>query len=162
MTTRDAIAPAGSWRVTLVEAGASRHPGEWIGPGYPERAWSPINVVVFRSSEQTILVDAGPGFTTVWPFEGIRADTEGALADAGVTPATVDVVVLTHLDYDHAGGPLDEQWPDDLGLAFPSARVVVHEDAIDAARGADPDTPDNVGTAPRGAARAGGPSRAGR
>ena len=49
----DAIASAGRWRVTLVEVGASIHPGEWIAPGYPEWAWSPINVVVLRSPEQT-------------------------------------------------------------------------------------------------------------
>ena len=31
MTTEaDAIAPAGPWRVSLVEVGASIHPGEWI------------------------------------------------------------------------------------------------------------------------------------
>ena len=117
------------------------------GPGYPEWAWSPINVVVLRSSEQTVLVDAGPGFTTAWwPFEGIHADAEAALASVGVAPADVDLVVLTHLDYDHAGGLLAGTWPEELGLAFPNARVVVHEDAVAAARAADPDAPDNVGT----------------
>jgi glyoxylase-like metal-dependent hydrolase (beta-lactamase superfamily II) len=143
----DPIAPAGPWRVSLVEVGASRHPGEWIAPGYPEWAWSPINVVVLRSVAQTVLVDTGPGFTTAWwPFEGIHADTAGALAAVGVAPADVDLVVLTHLDYDHAGGLLAGTWPDDLRLAFPDARVVVHEDAVAAARAADPDAPDNVGT----------------
>jgi glyoxylase-like metal-dependent hydrolase (beta-lactamase superfamily II) len=143
----DAIAPAGAWRVSLVDVGASRHPGEWIAPGYPEWAWSPINVVVLRSSAQTVLVDAGPGFTTAWwPFEGIHADTPGALAAIGVDPADVDLVVLTHLDYDHAGGLLAGTWPDELRLAVPGARVVVHEDAVAAARAADPDAVDNVGT----------------
>ena len=144
---RDAIAPAGTWEITLVEVGASRHPGAWIAPGHPEWAWSPINVVVLERPAQTVLVDAGPGFTTAWwPFEGIHADTLGALAAVGVTPAEVDIVVLTHLDYDHAGGLLSGTWPDDLELAFPSARVVIHDDAVAAARAADPDTPDNVGT----------------
>jgi glyoxylase-like metal-dependent hydrolase (beta-lactamase superfamily II) len=147
MTTADAIAPAGPWRVSLVEVGASIHPGEWIGPGYPEWAWSPINVVVLRRPEQTVLVDAGPGFTTAWwPFDGIDADTEAALASVGVAPADVDLVVLTHLDYDHAGGLLAGTWPDELGLAFPNSRVVVHEEAVAAARAADPDARDNVGT----------------
>ena len=102
-----------------------------------------------RPSElgQTVLVDAGPGFTTAWwPFEGIHADTEAALASVGVAPADVDLVVVTHLDYDHAGGLLAGTWPDELGLAFPNSRVVIHQDAVAAARVADPDAPDNVGT----------------
>ena len=147
MTDADAIAQAGQWRVSLVEVGASIHPGEWIGPGYPEWAWSPINVVVLRNPEQTVLVDAGPGFTTAWwPFDGIHADTEAALASVRVAPADVTLVVVTHLDYDHAGGLLAGTWPDELGLAFPNSRVVIHEDAVAAARAADADAPDNVGT----------------
>jgi glyoxylase-like metal-dependent hydrolase (beta-lactamase superfamily II) len=143
----DAIAPAGQWRVALVEVGSSRHPGAWVGPGCPEWYWSPMNVVVLRNSEQTVLIDAGPGLTgSWWPFEGFHADTEAALASVGVTPVDVDLLVLTHLDYDHAGGVLAGTWPNDLWLAFPSARVVVHEDAVSAARGADPDAPNNVGT----------------
>jgi glyoxylase-like metal-dependent hydrolase (beta-lactamase superfamily II) len=147
VTDADAIAPAGPWRVSLVEVGASIHPGAWIGPAYPDWVWSPINVVVLRSPEQTVLVDAGPGFTTAWwPFDGIHADTKAALESVGVAPADVDLVVVTHLDYDHAGGLLGGTWPDELRLAFPNSRVAVHEDAVAAARAADPDAPDNVGT----------------
>jgi glyoxylase-like metal-dependent hydrolase (beta-lactamase superfamily II) len=143
----DAIAPAGPWQVSLVEVGSGRHPGSWIGPDYPEWYWSPMNVVVLRRPGQTVLIDAGPGITSSWwPFEGFRADTEGALAGAGVTPDDVDLLVLTHLDFDHAGGALAGTWPHDLRLAFPSATVVIHEDAVAAARAADPDAPSNVGT----------------
>ena len=143
----DAIAPSGQWCLALVEVGSSRHPGAWVGPGYPEWYWSPMNVVVLRSSEQTVLIDAGPGITgSWWPFEGFHADTETALAAAGVTPADIDLIVLTHLDYDHAGGVLAGTWPNDIRLAFPDAPVVIHEDAVNAARAADPDAPNNVGT----------------
>ena len=143
----DPIAPAGKWRVTLVEVGSGMHPGAWIGPGYPEWYWSPFNVVVLRSPEQTVLIDAGPGITgSWWPFDGFRSDTEAALAEVGVTPPDVDLVVLTHLDYDHAGGLLAGTWPDDLRLVYPRAPVVVHEDAIRDAKATDPDAPDYVGT----------------
>jgi len=139
--------PAGRWCVSLVEVGSSRHPGAWVGPGYPEWYWSPMNVVVLRSPEQTVLIDAGPGITgSWWPFEGFRANTEAALAAAGVKPVDVDLIVLTHLDYDHAGGVLAGTWPNDIRLAFPEAPVFIHEDAVNAARAADPDAPNNVGT----------------
>ena len=50
----------------------------------------------------------------------------GSLAALGVTPADVDVIVLSHLHFDHAGGLLlpwaEGQAP---ALAFPRARYVV-------------------------------------
>jgi glyoxylase-like metal-dependent hydrolase (beta-lactamase superfamily II) len=58
----------------------------------------------------------------------------------------VQLLVLTHLDYDHAGGALVGKWPEQLGLAFPHAQVVIHEDAVAWARATDPDAQDNVGT----------------
>jgi glyoxylase-like metal-dependent hydrolase (beta-lactamase superfamily II) len=135
------------WQDTLVQVGIGRHPGSWIGPGYPEWFWSPVNVVVLRSFDQTILIDAGPGITSSWwPFDDFRGDTEKALLDVGVTAKDVDLVVLTHLDFDHAGGVLAGTWPSDLGLAFDRAMVVIHEDAVASARLADPDARLNVGT----------------
>ena len=87
-----------------------------------------------------MLVDCGAGVASSWwPFEGFRSDTETALADAGVSPGDVGLVVLTHLDYDHAGGLLQGVWPHDLRLAFPRASVAIHRDAVEAARSADPD-----------------------
>jgi glyoxylase-like metal-dependent hydrolase (beta-lactamase superfamily II) len=139
--------PSDRWEIVVVQVGTARHPGSWIGPEYPEWAWSPMNVVVLRGPDATILIDTGPGITgSWWPFEGFRADTESALAATGITPADVDRIVLTHLDYDHAGGALSGTWPDDISLAFPAADVVIHEDAVAAARASDPDAPDNVGT----------------
>lgn len=143
----DAIGMVGDWRVQLVEVGSGRHPGSWVGPIYPAWYWSPINVVVLERDRETVLIDCGAGITSSWwPFEGFRSDTQTALADAGVTPGDVDLVVLTHLDYDHAGGLLEGSWPDDLRLTFPRARVAVHRDAVDAAYAADPDEQYNVGT----------------
>lgn len=143
----DAIGRVGSWRIQLVEVGSGRHPGSWVGPTYPKWYWSPINVVVLEADRETVLIDCGAGIASSWwPFEGFRSDTPSALADAGVAPRDVDLVVLTHLDYDHAGGLLEGTWPDDLRLAFPRARVAVHRDAVEAAHASDPDEQYNVGT----------------
>jgi glyoxylase-like metal-dependent hydrolase (beta-lactamase superfamily II) len=142
-----AIAPAGGWSLQLIEVGSGRHPGSWVGPTYPTWYWSPINVLLLESEAELVLVDCGAGPTSAWwPFEGFRSDTQAALTDAGVSAREIGLVVLTHLDYDHAGGLLEGTWPHDLGLAFPHAQVIVHRDAVDAARLADPDDEYNVGT----------------
>src|SRR4029079_3396438 len=127
MPRQRAITPAGGWQLQLVEVGSGRHPGSWVGPTYPEWYWSPINVLLLESGSDVVLVDCGAGVAgSWWPFEGFRSDTETALAHAGVSPGDVALVVLTHLDYDHAGGLLQGAWPDDLRLAFPQANVVAH------------------------------------
>jgi glyoxylase-like metal-dependent hydrolase (beta-lactamase superfamily II) len=52
------------------------------------------------------------------------------LAKAGLTPSDVDVVVLSHLHFDHAGGLLAEHREDEpLRLIFDRAHIVVGEDA---------------------------------
>jgi glyoxylase-like metal-dependent hydrolase (beta-lactamase superfamily II) len=50
----------------------------------------------------------------------------GSLAALGVTPSDVDVIVLSHLHFDHAGGLLSP-WAEGRApeLAFPRARYVV-------------------------------------
>jgi len=141
------IAPSGGWSIDLVEAGRACHPGSWIGPNQPMWHWSPINVLVLRRPGVTVLVDAGPGFAAIWwPYDGYESQTELALDGVGVAPADVDLLVLTHLDDDHAAGALAGDWPHDIQLAYPRARVIVHADAVAAARIADPDERYNVGT----------------
>ncbi|WP_275626797.1 MBL fold metallo-hydrolase [Pseudomonas sp. 273] len=63
-----------------------------------------LNVLVVRSGEQTILVDAGlggqfPGFPRAGQFPG-------RLAAAGIDLGTVTDVVITHMHMDHIGGLL--------------------------------------------------------
>jgi len=63
----------------------------------------PLNVVVVRSGGQTVLIDAGLGNA----FPDFRAGQLALrLAAAGIDPASVTDVVLTHLHMDHVGGLL--------------------------------------------------------
>jgi glyoxylase-like metal-dependent hydrolase (beta-lactamase superfamily II) len=73
----------------------------------PEVLEWPLNVVVVRSGERTILVDAGLG------LEFPDFQTAGRLARrleaAGVDLAAVTDVVLTHMHMDHIGGLLGDE-----------------------------------------------------
>lgn len=137
-----AIAPAGGWQIDLLEVGSSIHPGGWVGPGFPEWMWSPMNALLLRRPGTTVLVDAGPGpLAPLWPFDGIRADLGAALAAVGCTPGDIDVVLLSHLDDDHIGGLVTGTWPDVTGTAMPRARVFAPLLAVVEARAAPADTP---------------------
>ena len=57
-----------------------------------------------------------------------------ALRDAGFEPETIDLVAVSHLHFDHAGGLLTA----DGGRAFPRARVVAQADEWRFALGSNP------------------------
>lgn len=64
----------------------------------------PLNVAVVRSGERTVLVDSGLG--TEFPGFPRAGQLAMRLVAAGIEPATVTDVVLTHLHMDHIGGLL--------------------------------------------------------
>ncbi|SEH77111.1 Glyoxylase, beta-lactamase superfamily II [Mycolicibacterium rutilum] len=66
----------------------------------------PLNVVVVRSGDRTILVDAGLGLE--FPDFPRAGNTVHRLEAAGIDPGAVTDVVLTHLHMDHVGGLLSE------------------------------------------------------
>ena len=121
------LEPSGGWELDLLEFGQAEHPGDWVGPGFPEMMWTPMNGLLLRRQGQTILVDAGPGYLShLWAYEGIHSDAPGALAAAGSSPEEIDLVVLTHLDDDHIGGVL----AGGSGLVFPNARIAAPAEGI--------------------------------
>ena len=96
-----------------------RHPWAFSDPGsWP---WH-VHAFVIRGPSGVVMVDTGTG--SFPPFEpwGESRPADQAYADAGVDPAVVDVVVMTHLHADHAGGGLAS----DGAPRFPNARYVVH------------------------------------
>jgi glyoxylase-like metal-dependent hydrolase (beta-lactamase superfamily II) len=136
------LAPAGGWEPTLLEVGTSIHPGAWVGPGFPEMMWSPMNALLLGRPGSKVLIDAGPGpLAPLWPFDGIHADLAGALATVGCRVEDVDLVVISHLDDDHVGGLVSGVWPALGGPSLPGARVVAPRAAVEAALAGAADEP---------------------
>jgi len=125
------LEPTGGWKIALLRFGQARHPGEWVGPGFPEWMWTPMNGLLLQCPGTTILVDTGSGVLShLWAYEGIESDVPRALAAAGVAPSDVGVVLLTHLDDDHIGGLLAGRWPDEVAVVFADARIVAPRAAV--------------------------------
>ncbi|ABK71358.1 MBL fold metallo-hydrolase [Mycolicibacterium smegmatis] len=85
----------------------------------------PLNVVVVRSGDRTILVDAGLGVE--FPDFPRAGRTVARLEAAGIDPSAVTDVVLTHLHMDHIGGLLShglkERLRPDLRIHVASAEA---------------------------------------
>jgi glyoxylase-like metal-dependent hydrolase (beta-lactamase superfamily II) len=86
-----------------------------------------LQTFVLRSEGRTILVDTGAGDGKERPYIPVFGHLEtgflGRLAEAGVRPEDVDVVVNTHVHIDHVGWNTvlrDREWVP----TFPNARYV--------------------------------------
>lgn len=97
------IAPA-----TLATNAASADLSAWLGDMFlsPKMLDWPLNVAVVRSGGRTVLIDSGLG--TEFPGFPRAGQLAMRLDAAGIDPASVTDVVLTHLHMDHIGGLLVE------------------------------------------------------
>ena len=100
------------------------------GPAGPEereryfrdgKAPSSVNVFLIRIDGKNILVDTG--FGTVRPGKSELIPTLDAM---GLAPQSIDIVILTHMHMDHAGGLLL-----DGKRAFPKANIMVSKPELD-------------------------------
>ena len=99
----------------------------------PDEFKWPLNVVVVRSGKQTILVDTGVGDEFHSPRAGHLALR---LSAAGIDPASITDVVLTHMHVDHVGGLLAD------GLMWRlRPNVPIHLAAAETASGVRPISP---------------------
>lgn len=98
-------------------------------------------LLVREASGRHLLFETGIG--AFFPPElreryGVEGDGHVLLANLerlGLVPADIDVIVLSHLHFDHAGGLLAEHHPQrGTSLAFPSARILVSDAAWDRAQ----------------------------
>ena len=80
--------------------------------------------------ERTVLIDAGIGAkmdaksVDIYAIDRSRS-LDDSLADAGVSRDDIDIVLATHLHFDHAGGFTARDASGGLVPAFPGARYIV-------------------------------------
>ena len=88
-----------------------------------------LNALLVRSGGKTILVDAGIGrkegekFSEMFAI-GNETDLVSSLAALDVAPEDVDLVVYTHLHFDHAGGGTARNAEGEVEPVFPNARYL--------------------------------------
>ena len=104
---------------TLATNAAPADLAAWLGEQLlPSDVYKwPLNVVVVRSGGRTVLIDSGVG--SEFPdFPGV-GQLAKRLDAAGIDPASVTDVVLTHLHVDHVGGLLADGLSSQLRPSVP-------------------------------------------
>jgi glyoxylase-like metal-dependent hydrolase (beta-lactamase superfamily II) len=143
----------GGFRVALVQAGTFRSDaGALFGP-VPRLLWERWAAAELDAENRLLqalnclLIETPAGRVLVETGIGERIDDKGramrgyegpwilaALRDAGFDPGSIDVVAMSHLHFDHAGGLLAA----DGSRAFPRARIVAQRAEWDIALGSNP------------------------
>ncbi|MDP2950611.1 MAG: MBL fold metallo-hydrolase [Chloroflexota bacterium] len=142
--------PLGDCQLLVVSDGVLRLDAGAVFGLTPRIMWEPLagpldeehrlgvglNCLLVRSQGKLILVETGvgskatrlPGAAGVGQAGTLLAD----LARQGIRPEEVDVVINTHLHFDHCGGNTTYR-DDKLALAFPRARYFVQKGEWEAA-----------------------------
>lgn len=134
------------WDATLLELGKLQMGPEYPGPtgAFANTVDVPVNALLLRRDDEAVLIDTGSGVADAW-WPGAAGLPE-ALKRVDCDPAMITRIVLTHLDFDHAGGVCVGPFPDELEPAFPVARVAVLAEGLDWWRARDPRAAFNLGT----------------
>lgn len=91
---------------------------------YGKKMWAPVYTWYIEGAEKKILVDSGAGKKFAHEFRGFTSEEvmsfEGALASIGLKPEDIDIVIQTHLHWDHCNNT----------YKCKNARVVVQEEEL--------------------------------
>lgn len=136
----------GSTRIHGIEAGVQQLDGGAMFGIVPKPLWErripadgrnriplAMRCLLIEAPGALVLVDTGVGNKYNKKFQDIygisnRGDPtrlEDGIRDAGFAPEDVDIVISTHLHFDHAGGNTVARDDGEIVPAFPQARYVV-------------------------------------
>jgi glyoxylase-like metal-dependent hydrolase (beta-lactamase superfamily II) len=115
---------------------------QWLAPDEHNRIRLACRGLLIKDLRGlNVLFEVGPGaffapdLRERYGIDEDRSVVPDALAACGLSERDIDVVVLSHLHFDHAGGLLSD-WREgaDVGLRFPRARYLVGELSWERAR----------------------------
>lgn len=132
----------GNAQLTLVSDGTIRMDGGTMFGVVPKVIWGRagpadrrnrvemgLNCLLIRTAGKNVLVDTGVGAKHSQKVRAIYHMRAGQLvpnlARVGLAPTDIDLVVLTHLHFDHAGGCTRRDRNGDLKPVFPKATYLV-------------------------------------
>jgi glyoxylase-like metal-dependent hydrolase (beta-lactamase superfamily II) len=93
-----------------------------------------LNSVVVRTGKQTVVIETGIGNKQPAKMRAIHENQEllpASLAAAGVSPEEVDVVINTHLHFDHCGWNTTLEADGTVRPTFPNARYFAHRGEVE-------------------------------
>jgi glyoxylase-like metal-dependent hydrolase (beta-lactamase superfamily II) len=93
-----------------------------------------LNSVVVRTGKQTVVIETGIGNKQPAKMRAIHENQEllpASLAAAGVTLEEVDVVINTHLHFDHCGWNTTLEADGSVRPTFPNARYFAHRGEVE-------------------------------
>lgn len=108
----------------------------WFSPDEKNRITLACRALLIKEKNRNILLETGIGLffpphlrERYGVFEGEHVLLE-SLKQIGLTDKDIDIVILSHLHFDHAGGLLSPyQEGEALKLLFPNAHYIVSQDA---------------------------------
>ncbi|MBZ0221023.1 MAG: MBL fold metallo-hydrolase [Candidatus Methylomirabilis sp.] len=140
----------GGFRIFSLSDGSFRLDGGAMFGVAPKAMWEPlcppdeknriplsIRPLLIQTGSENILVDTGIGDKGDARFKSIYAvdrgrTLSGSLEAVGLSPSDIDIVINTHLHFDHAGGNTVKEGGV-LRPAFPNARYIVQRGEWEAA-----------------------------
>jgi glyoxylase-like metal-dependent hydrolase (beta-lactamase superfamily II) len=97
-----------------------------------------VNSLIVETGGQVVFIEAGMGSKFDSKQKEVYAlsdrDAAEGLREAGFSPEDIDMVILTHLHFDHAGGSTSLNESGDPVPVFSRARFIVQEEELKEAR----------------------------